>query len=174
MTCLAATIIIGAVCALNAPPYPEPQLFHHGKATNRATYANGRFVPVLPTIGPLITSKPAPGLAVLAYSQSPRKPDAFETFDRPKRRARHGDKRTSCFPPRLVGILRDVERHFKAPVVVVSGYRSPRHNRRVGGVRRSMHLSCKAADIKVAGVSKKRLHAYLMRHPKRGGVGLYA
>jgi len=167
MTCFAATIIIGAVCALNVPPYPEPQLFHHGKATNRAVYAARRFVPVLPVIGPAITTKPVHdglGLAVLAYNQSPRTPAAFEAFD----------KRASCFPARLTGILRDVERHFKAPVVVVSGYRSPRHNRRVGGAGRSMHLSCEAADITVAGVSKKRLHTYLMRHPKRGGVGLYA
>jgi uncharacterized protein YcbK (DUF882 family) len=158
MTCLAATI--GLICALNVPPYPEPQLFHHGKATNRATYGINRFVPELPLIGPVIASvKPsdkAPGLAVLSYRSN----------------SKHRTK-TSCFPPRLVRILRDVERHFKAPVIVTSGYRTPRHNRRVGGVRGSMHLQCKAADIKVPGVSKKRLHTYLMRHPKRGGVGLY-
>lgn len=160
MTCLAATV--GLICALNAPPYPEPQLFHHGKATNRATYASNRFVPKLPLIGPLVVSMkpsdgPPPGLAALAYRSNV---------------ARKGTK-TSCFPPRLVGILRDVERHFKAPVIVTSGYRTSRQNRRAGGADGSMHLQCKAADIRVNGVSKKRLHTYLMRHPKRGGVGLY-
>jgi hypothetical protein len=165
MTCFAA--IIGLICALNAPPYPEPQLFHYGKATNRAIYARHQFVPLLPAVGPLIARKPPdkPGLAVLAYNGSSRELEAFREFK--------SGKRTSCFPPRLVSILRDVERHFKAPVIVTSGYRSPRHNRRVGGVRGSMHLQCKAADIRVNGVSKQRLHTYLMRHPKRGGVGLY-
>lgn len=47
-------------------------------------------------------------------------------------------------------VLRD---HFDAPITVNSGYRSPAHNKKVGGASRSQHLLGKAADIVVEGVS---------------------
>ncbi|WP_245307901.1 YcbK family protein [Hoeflea sp. IMCC20628] len=78
-----------------------------------------------------------------------------------------------CFKPQLVRVLKTIEGHYKRPVVVTSGYRSPKHNRRVGGASGSRHTSCEAADIQVEGVSKWQLAKYLRTMPGRGGVGTY-
>ena len=75
--------------------------------------------------------------------------------------------------PRLIRLLATVKRHYGRAPVVSSGCRSHRHNRRVGGARRSMHLRCMAADFKVAGVSKAKLRRYVSTLAGRGGVGTY-
>jgi uncharacterized protein YcbK (DUF882 family) len=75
--------------------------------------------------------------------------------------------------PRLVNLLFEVERHFRKPVTIISGCRSYKHNRRVGGARRSYHLNCMAADIEVAGVSEAQVLRYVRKLPGRGGVGTY-
>lgn len=79
----------------------------------------------------------------------------------------------SCLRPQLVGMLKEVEKHYGRPVVVTSGYRNPSHNRLVGGARHSLHTLCAAADIQVEGVSKWELADYLRSIPGRGGVGTY-
>ncbi|GBF25606.1 hypothetical protein MnTg02_00638 [bacterium MnTg02] len=106
-------------------------------------------------------------LAALGSSYSGR------SFAKP-RIVRRGHVRVSCFPSRLNALLRQVQDHYGRRVHVTSGYRSHRHNRRVGGARRSYHLKCLAADIKVPGVGKYRLARYLKKLPGRGGVGTYA
>jgi len=78
-----------------------------------------------------------------------------------------------CFKPRLVRTLKAIERHYGRPVVVTSGYRSPKRNRRVGGASGSRHTTCEAADVQVEGVSKWQLAKYLRSMPGRGGVGTY-
>jgi uncharacterized protein YcbK (DUF882 family) len=77
--------------------------------------------------------------------------------------------KVDCFKPQLVRVLKTVERHYGRPVVVTSGYRSPKHNRRIGGASGSRHTSCEAADIQVEGVSKWQLAKYLRSMPGRGG-----
>ena len=79
----------------------------------------------------------------------------------------------ACLKPQLVRTLKAIERHYGKPVVVTSGFRSPRHNRKIGGARNSRHTSCEAADIQISGVSKWDLAAYVRSLPGRGGVGTY-
>ena len=79
----------------------------------------------------------------------------------------------ACLKPELVRTLKAIERHYGKPVVVTSGFRSPRHNRKIGGARNSRHTSCEAADIQISGVSKWDLAAYVRSLPGRGGVGTY-
>ena len=82
-------------------------------------------------------------------------------------------RRNHSLHPRLIRLLATVKRHYGRVPIVSSGCRSHRHNRRVGGARRSMHLRCMAADFKVAGVSKAELRRYVSTLPGRGGVGTY-
>lgn len=87
--------------------------------------------------------------------------------------AQHSRVSVKCFKPKLIGLLRQVERHYGKKPIITSGYRSPAHNRRVRGARRSLHMKCTAADIQVPGVGKASLARYLRGLPGRGGVGLY-
>jgi uncharacterized protein YcbK (DUF882 family) len=79
----------------------------------------------------------------------------------------------ACLKPQLVRMLKKIEAHYRQPVVVTSGYRSPTYNRRVRGAKNSLHMYCAAADIQVAGVGKWELARYLRSMPGRGGVGTY-
>jgi uncharacterized protein YcbK (DUF882 family) len=79
----------------------------------------------------------------------------------------------ACLKPALVRMLKQIETRFGRKVVVTSGYRSPAHNKRVRGARRSMHMYCAAADIQVDGVSKWELATYVRAMQGRGGVGTY-
>ena len=45
-------------------------------------------------------------------------------------------------------VLRD---ELKAPIQINSGYRSPKHNAKIGGAKRSQHLLGTACDIVVSG-----------------------
>lgn len=83
------------------------------------------------------------------------------------------DVQTSCFQPDLVSIIRAVESRFHTKIVVTSGYRSPTHNIRVNGAKRSMHLQCKAADILVPGTDRFQVANFVRTLPNRGGVGTY-
>ena len=98
-----------------------------------------------------------------------------------RRRAKGFDYRTanrgvntSCFPARLRALLHKVSVHYGRQLIITSGYRSPYHNRRIGGARRSQHMHCKAADFYIPGVNKYALARYLKRLPGRGGVGTYS
>ncbi len=87
--------------------------------------------------------------------------------------AQHSRVSMKCFKPKLINLLRKVERHYRKKPIVTSGYRSHAPNHRVRGARRSLHMKCTAADIQVPGVGKASLARYLRRLPGRGGVGLY-
>lgn len=49
-------------------------------------------------------------------------------------------------------ILEPVRQHFTAPVVIHSGYRSPRVNDAVGGSKTSQHMRGEAADFHVVAI----------------------
>ncbi|MFP1632499.1 D-Ala-D-Ala carboxypeptidase family metallohydrolase [Zhengella sp. ZM62] len=83
------------------------------------------------------------------------------------------DVDVACLKPQLVRVLKTLERHYGQKVVVTSGYRSPKRNRRARGAKNSLHMYCAAADIQIAGVSKWDLAKYLRTMPGRGGVGTY-
>lgn len=65
------------------------------------------------------------------------------------------------------------------PVTVNSGYRTPDYNRLKGGVKNSYHLTAKAADIVIKGMTPIEVHQLiksLMKSGKitKGGLGLYS
>jgi uncharacterized protein YcbK (DUF882 family) len=80
---------------------------------------------------------------------------------------------TACLKPKLVRMLKQVERHFGKRLVVTSGYRSPAYNKKVRGAEKSQHMYCAAADVQLPGVDKWQLARYVRSLPGRGGVGTY-
>jgi uncharacterized protein YcbK (DUF882 family) len=64
------------------------------------------------------------------------------------------------------------------PLVIVSGYRTPEHNRTCGGATNSYHLTAQAADIRCGGLDAVELHAVIRDliasgYVHDGGLGLY-
>jgi uncharacterized protein YcbK (DUF882 family) len=49
---------------------------------------------------------------------------------------------------KLLEALNIVRSNYGKPLVIVSGYRTPEYNKKVGGYSNSAHLTCQAADIR--------------------------
>jgi len=74
----------------------------------------------------------------------------------------------------LVGILEKIRAHFNKPVVINSAYRTPSHNKKVGGTSRSQHLYGLAADIVVRDTAPGAVADYAETLLKNtGGIGRY-
>jgi uncharacterized protein YcbK (DUF882 family) len=72
-------------------------------------------------------------------------------------------------------VLRDA---LGVPIRVISGYRSPPYNRKIGGARKSQHMVAKAADIKVKGLTPDQVRDTILQlidsgEMMQGGVGRY-
>lgn len=63
-----------------------------------------------------------------------------------------GQAETAALKALCVNVLEPVRAHFGRPVIVTSGYRSPRLNVAVGGSASSQHCRGEAADFTVAGI----------------------
>ena len=64
------------------------------------------------------------------------------------------------------------------PIYVNSGYRSPEHNRNVGGVKNSFHMRGMACDFHVKGMTPQELKNILVDLINKGkitqgGIGIY-
>ena len=91
---------------------------------------------------------------------------AFGKGDGQRWNAAYPNVETDCFPADLRKALDTIADHFGAPVEVTSGYRDR-------GRRHSLHRSCMAADIRVAGVSPGTVARYARTVPGINGVGTY-
>lgn len=72
-------------------------------------------------------------------------------------------------------VIRD---HYGKPIKINSGWRSPAHNKSVGGAKNSQHVQGKAADIKIDGVKPAQLGAEIeklieAKKIRQGGLGIY-
>lgn len=75
----------------------------------------------------------------------------------------------------LVDVLQKIRAHFGKPVTINSAYRTPTKNKACGGSVYSQHLYGKAADIRISGVSPKKVAAYAEKLlVNRGGIGIYS
>lgn len=75
--------------------------------------------------------------------------------------------------PALIGLLEKIREHFGKPMVVVSGYRTPKYNRSLSGAaNNSQHMYGNAADIKIQGVSPREIYDW-MNGWHKGGLGVY-
>ena len=78
----------------------------------------------------------------------------------------------------LVENLQIIRDTIGKPIRIISGYRSPKYNRRIGGARKSQHMKAKAADMVIKGMKPVEVHKVvtgLIKEGKikKGGVGLY-
>lgn len=79
---------------------------------------------------------------------------------------------------KLANQLQVLRNHIDKPITVTNAYRCESHNRAVGGVKNSMHLFGKAADLQVKG-----MHPYTLNEAiddlvnkgdmLQGGLGIY-
>jgi hypothetical protein len=72
----------------------------------------------------------------------------------------------------LIDTLQKIRDHFKKPITIVSGYRSPAYNKSINGAKTSQHMYGKAADIQVSGVNPRTVAEYAESINVKG-LGLY-
>lgn len=77
--------------------------------------------------------------------------------------------------PVLIEKVRNVARKFGKTLTITSGYRSPAHNARVSGARRSQHLQANAVDISGASFTNdERLQLVALASAEGiNGIGVY-
>jgi len=68
--------------------------------------------------------------------------------------------------------LQIVRDYIGSPIIITSGYRTPKWNKYVGGVKNSYHIQGKAVDIKVIGMPLQDLAIYVARLTKFNGYGI--
>ena len=79
---------------------------------------------------------------------------------------------------KLANQLQTLRDAINKPITVTNAYRCESHNRAVGGVKNSMHLFGKAADLQVKGMHPYYLHETIndlinKGDMLQGGLGLY-
>lgn len=73
-------------------------------------------------------------------------------------------------------VLRD---YINEPVMITgSGYRTPSHNKKVGGAKNSQHLTASGADINAKNYTPRKLAVVIEKlikegKMKEGGIGIY-
>lgn len=72
-------------------------------------------------------------------------------------------------------VLRD---YIGEPLRILSAYRTPEHNAKVGGKKNSFHMRAMAADLACRSKSPRQLHTIIEKliaekKMKQGGLGLY-
>lgn len=73
--------------------------------------------------------------------------------------------------------LQVLREKVKKPIVITSGYRSPAHNKAIGGAKESKHILGQAADFKVPGMTPKQVYLIILQLIKEGKMkpgGLHA
>lgn len=76
--------------------------------------------------------------------------------------------------PELIVRLNAIRTAFGKPIIVTSGYRSPEHNKVVGGVKNSTHVQGIAADIQPKNLTDlDELYTLVEKFNKDGGIGRY-
>ena len=86
--------------------------------------------------------------------------------------ASHDGADTVLIDMLLIEYLEKIRQHFGKPIHINSGYRTPEHNSRVGGVKNSYHTKGRAADIVVQGVKSLDVARFAETFVC-GGVGWY-
>lgn len=91
----------------------------------------------------------------------------------------------ACMPNDVLQNVYNLAQHIQVirdnantSIIINSGYRSPAHNKKVGGVANSEHVQGKAADLNPKNITPKKLYDLILKLINEGkiyngGVGLY-
>lgn len=112
-------------------------------------------------------------MTVKTYSLKKSGDEKLSNNFRVKEFASHDGADAVLIDDDLVYILQRIRDHFRRPVTISSGYRTPAYNSSIGGSGSSNHTKGKAADIQVKGVSPV-LVGMFAESLNAGGIGLYA
>lgn len=79
---------------------------------------------------------------------------------------------------KLANQLQTLRNYIGKPIKINSGYRSPSHNKSVGGSKNSQHVIGKASDIVVKGIKPDQLALIIERlinegEMLQGAIGIY-
>lgn len=79
---------------------------------------------------------------------------------------------------KLAENLEVIRAEIGRPITITSGYRSPEHNKAIGGAKFSEHITGRAADIKANGITTTELKKTIERlisegKISEGGIGFY-
>ena len=76
---------------------------------------------------------------------------------------------------KLVEGLQTLRKISASPIHIKSAYRCAKHNEKIGGAKKSLHLEGKAADIVIEGKTVKDMYslAFLIPDFRNGGIGIY-
>ncbi len=79
---------------------------------------------------------------------------------------------------KLANNLQALRNYLGKPIFINSGYRSPSHNKAVGGSKNSQHVLGKASDIRVKDTQPKDVYLAIEKliakgEMLQGGLGLY-
>ena len=114
-------------------------------------------------------------MAIEAYSKSKDGNKKLSTNFRVREFACSDGSDPIFIDSELVSVLQKIRTHFGKSVTITSAYRTPTHNKAVGGVTHSQHLYGKAADIKVNGISPQKVATYAETIlTNKGGIGVYS
>ena len=75
----------------------------------------------------------------------------------------------------LVEALQQASNDLKKRITIISGYRSKKHNDKVGGAKNSYHVRGQAADIKIEGLNPWQVALYFEHYgnKKVRAIGMY-
>src|SRR5690625_1988903 len=79
---------------------------------------------------------------------------------------------------KLASSVQRLRHYLGKPIIINSGYRSPNHNKNVRGAKNSQHVTGKASDIRVNGISPEKVkeaieHLISKGEMLQGGIGIY-
>ncbi len=72
----------------------------------------------------------------------------------------------------IILLLEEIRTHFKMPVSITSGYRTPSYNKQINGSPNSTHMKGMAADIRVINIMPPDV-ANFVETLNPGGLGRY-